>query len=331
MGIGLGLQTVVATGVESTYGTGVTVDRFRAFLSESLETRTRVLTDPSIRGANTGVHLHRGSRRRLTGEDGGGDLTEVLTTTGMGRIFNQLFGGTATVVQQGGTAAYLQTHAWASQSGKSLTIQKQIRDSANAEVESFTFNGSKVMSADFKQSLDALAEVTWAIDSRQVVTNVAMATPTWPAVEKTFGFPDCTVKLAGSTSTVLSDVSLQISRTLDTDKRYLGNAGLKNEPYDNAAPTVTGTITADFDNPATVYDRFKADTALSFELIWERDIIASTFKEKISILVPEVRFTGETPKVSGEEVITVSGSFEGFWDGTAADCTLSYMSTDTAV
>lgn len=331
MTTGIGGQTVLGTAVESTYGTAVTVDRFQPFLSESLETRTRVLTDESIRGGNTGVHLPRGSRRRQTGEDGGGDITMTLTTTGLGRWFNQFMGGTVTPVQQASTIAYLQTHAWASQSGKSLTIQKQIRDAANSEVESFTFKGSKIASATFSQSLDQIAQVVWGIDSRQVVTDVAMASPSWPATEKTFGFPDCTVKLAGSASTVLTDVSLSLNRTLDTDKRFLGNSGLKNEPYDNGPPTITGTITADFDNPATIYDRFKADTALSFELIWQRDVIASSYYEKISILVPEVRFTGETPKVGNQEVITVSGGFEGFWDGSSADVTISYTSTDTAL
>ncbi len=331
MTVGVGGQTVIGTATETVYGTGVTVDRFLPFVSESLDTRTRVLTDESIRGANTGVHLPRGSRRRLTGEDGGGDITMTLTTTALGRFFNQLMGGTATVAQQGGTVAYLQTHAWASQAGKSMTIQKQIRDAANAEVESFTFNGAKVLSAGFSQSLDRIAQVVWGIDARQVLTSVAMATPTWPAVEKTFGFPDCTVKLAGASSTVLSDVSVSIARGLDTDKRFLGNAGLKNEPYDNAPPTISGSVTADFDSPATIYDRFKADTPLSFELIWERDTIAGAYKEKLSVLVPEVRFTGETPKVGSPEVVTVSGSFEGYWDGSASDVTVSYTSSDTAI
>lgn len=331
MATGIGGQAVLATGVESVYGTAVATDRFQAFLSESLEARTRVLTDQSIRGANAMTHLARGSRRRLTGEDGGGDITMTLTTTAMGRWFNQLFGGTTTVAQQGGTTAYLQTHAWASQADKSLTIQKQIRDAANTEVESFTFKGSKITSAEFSQSLDDIAQVVWGIDSQKVVTDVAMATPSWPAVEKTFGFPDCTVKLGGVASTVLSDVSLTIARDLNTDDRKLGNTGLKSQQYDNGFPTITGSVTADFDNPATIYDRFKADTALSFELIWERDTISGIYKEKISILVPEVRFLGETPKVGGPEVVTVSGEFEGFWDGSSADVTASLTSTDTAI
>lgn len=330
MGTGLGLQSVLGYKAETTYGTAVTVDRFVEFLSESLERRQNVLQSNGIRGGQSAIHARRGSRRAISSQDGGGQFSMEIPKTGFGVLLNQLMGGTATVAQQGGTIAYLQTHAWASGTGKSMTIQKQIRDQANAEVESFTFKGSKVTGAEFSISVDQLAQATFDIDSRQVVTDVAMASPSFTS-PGLFSFAEATVKLAGVAATVVTDCSVRFDRPQNTDKRYLGNQGLKNEPYENDFPQISGTITADFDNPATIYDRWAADTALSFELLFEGSTIASTFKETFKIAIPEIRFTGETPKTGGPDVLTVSAPFEGFYDGSSADATITYMSTDTAI
>lgn len=304
-GSAVGLQTVLGIKEEVTYGTAVTPDAFFEILSESLERRNKTLMSNGLRGGTR--NLRRGSRRVQSGHDGGGTVTMEVPTTTFGPWLKHLLGAVT------GT-----TYSMGSLLGKGLTIQKQVRDAAGVEVESFTFKGCKILSGEFSISVDQILQAAFEIDAQDVVTATAAAAASYSNVSL-YHFGQATLNVDGSPVANVLDATVRVENPLNTDRYYLGALGLKKEPIDNDFPSVTGTLTAEFDSPATFYDRFAADAAAELVLEFNGDAA-----EVMTITVPDVRFTGGTPTVSGPEVIATSVPFEGQYDGTNPGITIEY-------
>lgn len=328
MGSAVGLQTSIGTAEEVTYGTVVTPNRWFEFLDESLERKNKILTSRGLRSGTR--NLQRGSRRVLSARSGVGNLKMEVATTGFGRWFKHLLGGTPTVAQQGGTTAYLHIYSMGDLQGKSQTLQKVLRDSSGTEVEAFTFEGVKTLEGEFSISVDKILELALALDAEDVQTATATAAASY-GTTSLFHFAQGTLKVGGSSVANVTDSSVKVVNPLNTDRYYLGSSGLKKEPVDNDFPSVTGSITAEFDNPATLYDRFVADSAAELILEFVGPTISGIYTQLLRITVPEVHFLGETPKVSGPQVIVSGVPFEGAFDGTNPGVKVEYQTTDTAV
>lgn len=326
----LGLLTAFGTAEESTYGTAVAPDAWIEILTDGLELRPVTLNSEGLRsGTITG---RRGSRRARTRRDAGGTVTMEVPTTGFGRILKHIIGGTPTIAQQGGTAAYLQTHVFGSNIGKSLTMQTQRRDPANALVQQFTNVGCKILAAEFSVSNDSILQCSLDIDARDQNVSTAAGTPSYPN-NAVFNWTQGAITLAGVALAKVTNATWRIERPQKTDSFYLGSSGLKGEPVENGFPMITGSLTVEFDSDAKtkIYDAFAADTALALVLTFTGANIASTFDRKLVFTIPEIHLLGETPKVSGTDVVVVNPNFEANYDGTNAFVTATYQSTDTTI
>lgn len=327
---GVGLLTTFGCAEEVTYGTAVAPDRWFEITGETLERKNTVIQSNGLRSG--AIHSRRSSRRVVAAQQGGGGFTMEVPTSGFGRLLKHAMGGTPVVAQQGGTTAYLQTHALGSNAGKSLTVQKVIRDGANAVIQQFTHVGSKILSVEFSISVDQLLLASFTLDGRAENVSTAVAAPTY-ASNKPFHFGQVNVLTLGGTAVAkVTDATIKLDRPQRTDGFYLGSAGLKSEPIENDFPMVSGSLTAEFDaaNKTALYDAFAADTALALVLTFEGSVISGIYKETISFSIPALHLIGETPKVGGPGAVTVTVPFEGAWDGTNADMTVLYTSTDTA-
>lgn len=321
MGAAIGSNTCLATGVETVFGTPVSYTRWFEFLSENLERRNNVITSNGIRCGPT-RNLRRGSRRVVSSRDGGGDVTMEVATTGFGRWFEHLLGGTPAIT--GGAPPYTHTYALGNLEGKSLTIQKVLRDSASTEIEAFNFHGCKLLSGEFSISVDQILQLVVDIDAEDVDTTTAGAAASYtnPTL---FNFMGGTLNVAGSPVAQVTDASVKVTNNLKTDRYYLGSAGLKAEPIDNDFPVVDGSLSAEFISPATFYDRFAADSAATLSLVF----VSGT--SSLTISVPEVRFTGGTPTVGGPDVVVADVPFEGQYNGTDPGISIVYVTADAAV
>jgi hypothetical protein len=250
---------------------------------------------------------------------------------GFGRILKHALGGTPTIVQQGATTAWLQTHNFGSTGGKSLTLQKQLRDSTNTLVQQLTFLGSKVNSFNLSISGQALLQAEIGFLCRDVEKVTAAAALTYPATIKTFNFTQGVLKVAAVNVAKVTDATISIERPLKDDGWYLGAGGTFAEPYENDWPTATGELTAEFESVATFYDRFAADSAAELILEFTGAVISGAFNELIRVTIPDVRFTGPTPTVGGAEVVVQTAPFEAQYDGTLPGVKIEYQSVDTAI
>src|SRR5688500_13110150 len=107
MGVAIGQQTVFGIGEETTYGTAVAPTRFYEISSESLALATNKITSNAMRPG--GYNPRLSSRRIVSSRAAAGDVKIDVITKGMGLFLKYLLGPalTPTVVQQGGTTAYL--------------------------------------------------------------------------------------------------------------------------------------------------------------------------------------------------------------------------------
>jgi hypothetical protein len=328
---GVGLLTSFGTAEESTYGTAVTPDRWQEIVSESLERQNTILQSSGLRSGT--IHSRRASRRVISAQQGTGSFTLEVPTTGFGRLLKHALGSSPTPVQQGGTAAYLQTHNLGSNAGRSLTLQKVIRDGANNVVQQFTHTGAKILAVEFGISVDQLLLATFTVDSRREEVSTAAAAPTY-ASNKPFHFAQVSaLTLGGVAVAKVTNANWRVERPQKTDNFYLGSAGLKSEPIENDWPSVTGSLTAEFDsaNKTQIYDAFAADTGLNLTLTFTGAQISGAHYETITFSIPSIHFTGETPKVGGPGITTMTAPFEGAWDGTNQDIIVNYISIDTTV
>ena len=138
----------------------------------------------------------------------------------------------------------------------------------------------------------------------------------------------------------VSKVNFKVTNPLDTSRFFIagtggtggsGVAGVKSEQLENNFRSIAGTLDVEFYSLAAYYDVFYGDTPAALELTFTGPTaIASTFFPTLSILIPVIKYDGETPVVAGPGILTESLPFTGLDDETDNQIQIQYMSTDTA-
>lgn len=315
----VGLQTVFGTGVEVTYGTPVTPTRWYGLVSETLGRRQNVLQGQSIYAGSR--NARRSEHRGLTHRWAEGDITLEVMDKGYGRWFEHILGGTPAIT---GAGPYEHVYEMGSLTGKALTIQKGLRDQAGATREKFTFHGCKVTRAEFGVAVGEILRMVLGIDAEDVDDTTALAAHSYTSGAQVFTFAGGTVSLESVSVGKVMSASVALDNALKTDSFFLGTGGLKGEPEPNDFPSITGSLSMEFDQNDTVYDLYAADTGVQFDL----EFTAGT--SSLLITVPDIHFTGDTPQVGGPGVVTLTAPFEGAYDGTNKSMKITYTTPDAA-
>ena len=331
MAIRSGLGGQVGFAKETVYGTYVAPNKWIEG-NAALKDESEFISGGGIAA---GRMQRLGSRRVKTAFGAAGTFSAEVANKGMGPLLEALMGTTVTPVQQGATAAYLQTHTFADPFGKSLTLQEGLPDLSTGTVRPYTFLGCKVMSAEFSCAVGELLTAEWELDSREVVENQTLVAASYPAGLAPFNWQQSTLKLGATVGAAASvdgvtGVSVNINRNSKTDRNYVGSGGRKAEPVLNDWQEISGTLDADFLDKTVFVDRWHGGTG--FALVWEfiGPLIAATFFETFRITLPQCFFTGETPELDGPDVISGSFDFEAAYDGTTQP-KIEYISTDVTL
>ncbi len=340
MATGTGLDAQLGFKLESTYGTAVTVDRFAEFNSESLSWEPTWL-EPS--GLRAGTKFKRASRLVQSRQTVSGSIELEHATRNMGALWKLALGSTVTTPTVVLGSAYKQVHVPGDYIGKSATFQVG-RPEPSGTVRAHTYAGCKVAGWEFSCSDGEYATLSLDIEGRSEATATALATASYVAGMEVFNFSQVTVfKLGGTASTaagettiasgvtvptVVTGITLSGETPMATERYGLGNAGLKNEPLENDTPTVTGTLSAEWDR-TTFYDLFKANTTTALELKFEGSVISGTDKNTLSFILPAVKFKMVAPNVDGPDVIQADVDFEAYSDETNPAIQVKLISADS--
>lgn len=329
MAIGSGLGSSFGFVPESTYGTYVAPTRWVEG-SAALK-KTKNIHQGGAMAA--GRLVQPGGRRYVTWKAGGGTFRSAVMSVRMGHLLNGLMGGTVTPVQQGGTPAYLQTHALADPFGKFYTMQSGIPDLGGTP-RPYSFLGCQIDSGEFSCELGGGLMAAFSVTARDVTEAQALAAPSYPTANE-FHWAQAALKLGtfGAEAQVdgVRKVNVKVARPKHDGGPYMGNAGLRSQGVINAYAAITGTVEVDYITKADFADRFASDAPTS--MVWEfiGPQISGAFFETFRITLPQVFFDGDTPVAESPDVVRTSFPFTAQFDLTNAAATLAYISTDTTL
>ncbi len=328
MAIGSGLGAQLGIAAESSYGTFVAPAKFLEFTKESLAPKKTTATSAGI-AANRLLAL--ASRRVVTRREASGSIDMEVTNKGMGVILQTLMGTTVTPVQQGATAAYLQTHTLASVAGKSLTIQKGV-PLTSGTVTDKTFVGCKITSGEFSCGTGEMLTSTFEVDGKDCDEGQTLAAASYSNMSP-FHFGQMALKTGGFGAETALDgirkVSCKIERPQDVERYYANQSALKKEPIENDQVKISGSLESDY-VATTLDDLHTSDGTTS--LVWEfvGPLIASTFFETFRITLPAIKLDEGPPVVDGFGVIKPTFNYTGLYDGTNMP-KIEYISTDVTL
>jgi hypothetical protein len=261
-----------------------------------------------------------------------------VATTGFGLWFKHMLGDNATVSQHGAESVYTHTYEPGDLHSLSLTVQKGIQpwSPGAPTAQPFTFHGTKILDWEFSISNEGFLQLSLGLDTEDVDRTTGLAVASYGDLENlSFKEGQLTVGSAGGVTTTIAagvtDVTMQGTNALATDRFFLGSQGLKEKQLENGYRELSGTFSAEFRSINDFYAAFEADTEKQLVLTFEGSEIGvtTTFTQQLQITYHDVRFEGETPKVSGPEPSVISVPYTG-WETTAGDSiTVSYRTTDS--
>jgi hypothetical protein len=300
MVLGTGLGSQLSIGTESTYGTAGTLNHYLPADKVSIKQVQNIVQGGGFQGNMSAL----GTRRRVTTKGAAGPIETQILNRGMGLFCQNLMGTTVTPVQISSTTAYTQTHTWATNTGKSLTIQSTV-PSTDGTANPYTYKGCKFPSVEFTYEVGANLMATWDVDARDVTEATAVPAASYTVSTYQFVGTDTgvTVGTYGSTApasaaTGVSKVSVKFERPMKTDRYYFGTTGLKSEPLQNDFYKISGVITADFVDKTLWADRFAAQTGFSLQFQALGSAIGSSGQvDTFQVTLPCVYLDGDTRRL----------------------------------
>lgn len=332
--VGSGIGSSLGMAKESAWGTFTTPVRFPEFTSETLEWKPKRIVGTGLASGNS---VQRNSTRQQTTSTVTGDIKCPMYYKGMGLFLGGIMGTMGTApIQQGATAAYLQTHALTANTiGQSFTFQKGVPQISNAVIVQYNYTGCKMTKAVFECAADQFLTATYSIDGKAYDTSNTYTAATYLTPNPIFAFNQTSFKIGtlGSEAVVegIRKFTLTIERPLRVDSFYLDGTGLKAEQVNNNFTKITLDLESDYLLDTNFVAQFNADTAQSVIIDSLGPVIASTFHNEIQFQIPNMRWETGPPMIAGPDIVQPKLQLIGLFDDTHVAATITYMSTDTTI
>lgn len=313
---------------ESTYGTGVTVDRFFEFDSEGLAVEVGRVESSGIRA---GQRAMRSDRRVPYMIGASGSVEFSVLSRGFGMLLEHCL-GTVTTTGPAETVVYTHTGTVGTLTGKSLTAQVGIPQASGSTVTPKTATGGKVKSFELKCAAGEPLSFSADMDFQSLNHSTALTSATYPGTSELLTFVGGSVTIAGSAVDVRS-FTVKVDNGLATDRRFIRSSALKKEPVEAGHRKVDVELGLDFESTAH-QDRILAATAAGAQAAVVLTCagigtIGSTLKPLLTITLPVVMFDGDTPTVGGPDLVSESVKGMALYDGTSASpISIAYKTLD---
>lgn len=328
MATGSGLASQLGVVKDVTYGTRQAPAKFYEYNSESLQIhRNRI----GSRGLRAGRLAQNSTRVATVSRKWDGGLNLEIPNQGFGTILDLLHGLTPTVVQQGGTAAWLQTHLLAtSDPNKSATFQVGTPD-IGGTVRVYEYVSGLVSAFKFSCQQGGFLECELTLDGQDRTTSQALASASYPSNLRSYHFGQSSATI---NSVAYIDVfdSVEISGVLkrNTDRFKIGGILTQAKPILSDYYDMTIAFGGDFKD-LSFTTLFDADTLVPITVKFNGPVIAGSYTEFIEFTATACMMDDQDPDVSGPDVVQQPLSFSVYDDSSNAPLTVKYMSLDTAI
>lgn len=340
------LDHQLGVGIESTYNTPVTVDRFYEWLPGS-----GIEWDPAPiqgKGLRVGSQVARAGRRAAGIGTGSGKLNVELLSKGFGRIFKAALGTGASTLVSGTTYQQLFTPAMNGTYLDSLTIQEGIVKPGGS-VDTYTYAGCTVKSLEIDVSPGDPVKCAIDVDAMSMATGTALATASYPSSptlytgalpasgQGTFGgtltVPTSTAlgSVSGGTAAVgLRSWTLSVENDADTKREKIGG---RNQPTIGEKKLKLKTVVEYDATTGTVFrDAYTAQTTMSILLAVTTPEALSTGTAQLQVAIPAAAIDkGAIPQPSDGKIVTTSLEWEILDPLTAAPLYVVLRTADSAL
>lgn len=306
---------------ETTYGTGVTVDRFPEFIDESLAWNPTFVQGAGMR---VGSRVARSRRRVLAKQSAGGDINVELVSKGLGVFLEALFGNAMSTAVPGQTGVYQQLYTPTTTDPlNSYTIQKGIPTIGGGAATAMTFLGAVCTQGEFSASNAEIVKLKTSWDAKEVKTDTAYAAPSYVVGEELFHFAEGSITIGGSqtppTATTLAtggtvaatieDFSLTFDNKIDEGGFTFGSGGKRGRKPVVGQADAKGKVTAEY-RDTVLRDAYLAQTPLALTLTFTSpSLIGTSANPVLQIHIPEIRLEGELPKSAAGSPVKQSIDF----------------------
>ena len=292
-----GIDAQLGFGEESTYGTRVTPTRFYEFLDESVKLTVERVESKGLRAGRRVQHNWAAGIKKVDGS-----INMEVAPQGSGLLLKHIFGGITTT----GAGPYTHTASPGTLDGLSLTAQIG-RPMIDGTVQPFDYTGLKITAGEFAASVGEFLTLQLDVYGQAEATDQTLATAAYPSGWMPFVFTEGSITIAGSEYCV-TEFSLGFDNGLAVDRHFMcaSAGGAPKEPVESEMREYTGSFSGDFDS-LTNYNRFVNGTEAALVLTFTSGANSLT-------ITMNVRFDGETPNVSGPEVLSQSLSYKAVSD-----------------
>lgn len=292
MGLASGLAAQLGFKSESVYGTGVAVDTFCPFVSESL---TEAIDQLMSKGIIAGARLPRSQQWAQGNHVIAGALGLELYDRTTAILFKHMLGAVVTT----GSGPYVHTLTPGDLTGKSLSIQVGVPDNT-ATVQPFTFAGCKIPKWQLGLKKGEIATLGLDIVGKTATTATGLASASMAASIAPITFNGATVTLGGG-AYKFAECTLNGDNGLDVSRFFAGQTSI-DEPLEAQLRSITGMLESELAG-LTAYNRFVNATEAALVLHLAKG--ASTLD-----ITMNVKFNGSTPVVPGPAIVRQPLPFE---------------------
>lgn len=324
-----GMRAQLGVAQETTYGTPVTVDTFFEFNSESGQVQVGRVDSMGLRA---GHYVQRSNRRVPYVAGATSTINLDVLSAGFGWWLELIFGAVNTTGPTD-TTVYAHAATMAQLDGKSFTAQVGVPIVGSTTLQAKTMHGGKVTAATFSCTGGEPLKAAIECDFEDLEFDTALASASYPTANEPLTFLGAVCEI-GDTQVDVTSFSVKVNNAMQTDRRFIRGSGLKKQPLENGMRTIEFSLECDFES-TTHQQKILSLTAAGAMAKLELNTsglltIGGSQKAGLDILIPAVMFDGDTPTVSGPELVTQSLKGVGLTDGTASPITVTYRSTDAS-
>lgn len=335
---------------EATVGTFVTPTKWVPHKKADFHYKKTTAQSEALRGSR----FLAASRRVLIAHSVDGSVELELADRQLGQVLNAMLGAASpSGTSNGSLYNYVLLPGFLE--GVSLSIQKGV-PTISGGIQAFSYNGVKVKDWTITCARGGIASLALTLDAWNEATATAYTAPSYltgASVPALLNWGSGSLLTGGTVSTtanvttvasgaapvgLVSSISIKGTNVLSDDRFTLGSQ-TKAEQVTNGFTTITGEVEIEFANLPDFYSAFAADTstALQINLTGATTGGTSPTNSGLYIILPNVKFEGDTPDASGPGIIKVKVPFTALDDqtgtGTTADpvIQMTYVSADSTL
>lgn len=311
---------------ETTWNTYSAPTIFLPFESESIKNSIARIEGKDLQKSN---FIQRTDRWAPGRQSVAGDMQFILGCQGFATPLYMCLGAFASVADVSGTHY---TFTPGDLHGKSMAIQVG-RPGLDGTVKAFSYTGCKVDSWDLSNTSNDQLRLKMTIDGAKEDTTQTLAAASFPsaATYENFYFTQGAITIAGSPIDVLN-WNVSGKNAMKTDRYYISSTtpAQKREQERNAYSDYTGSLAIDYTSDLAAYNRFVNGTLATGVFTYTGLLTHGTAApNKLVVTIQNMRFDGDTPNVSGPDVIAQNLPYVALYDGTNPAVKVEYFTAET--